>query len=114
VLGEDVTRAAPPSPKSTTQVPACNMDHIVFSEADSIPHSTYKPSPNRPRAKDSCGPLINDIEHVKPPVTRPERKQHPVAPCANMGGILNPDLVQVQKPQKGRIVLGGQQTFTFA
>jgi hypothetical protein len=88
-------------------------DHIVFSEKDSIPHSTYHPSSKFHRATDTCGKLINDIDHVPMPVSRYERKQIPKATNSSMGNILNHDVPQVI-PRRGRVPLGGKQTFTLA
>jgi hypothetical protein len=63
-------------------------DHVVFSEQDSIPHSTYQPTSKSHRAKDTCGKLINDMDRI-------ERKQIPKATNSSMGNILNHDVPQV-------------------
>jgi hypothetical protein len=89
------------------------VDHIVFSEADSIPHSIYASPSKHHQVSDTCGKLINDMDHCPMPVSRNERRQVPAGNASSMGNILNHEVQQVI-PRRGRTPLGGQQTFTLA
>lgn len=104
---------APVKAPTPVKVKAQAVDHIVFSEADSIPHSVYRPSAKFHEVKDTCGKLINDIEHVPMPPSRNERRQYPNKPATTMSNIINHEVAQVI-PRRGRVPLGGKQTFTIA
>lgn len=111
-FSDDNKAPAPARPRSRGGIKHQDVDHIVFSEQDSIPHSIYlSPAKHHP-VKDSCGKLINDMDHVPIPNYRFDRKQ--VAHSrASMGNILNHEVQQVI-PHRGRAHLVSRQTFTIA
>lgn len=102
-----------PSPIKVTPVHPQAADHIVFSESDSIPHSTYRGSISRRHTTDTCGKLINDIEHCPVPVSRPERKQSKFAHQDGVGAAMNHE-EKLPAPRAVRVPPGGYQTFTLA
>ena len=103
----------PMKPYVSTKARPQDIDHIVFSEKDSIPHSTYNSPARFHRAKDSFGPLVHDADHVPLPICRAERKKVVNCPKAGMGNILNHEVPQII-PHRGRAHIPGRQTFTLA
>ena len=92
-----------------------DIDHIVFSEKDSIPHSTYNPSARFHRDTNVVGLLIHHTHYVPSAVAicRTARKKVVNFPKAGISNILNHEVPQII-PHRGRAHIPGRQTFTLA
>jgi len=102
-----------PIPATT---PSGAIDHIKFSEKDSIPHSmNYSPSKGLPtHAADTCGKYISGQQNRLPACeARPERRQsvRPTQSC--MRNVLDHETKPVHT-RSNRVPPGGYQTFSFA
>ena len=92
-----------------------DIDHIVYSEKDSIPHSTYNPPARFRRDKNAVGPLIHHTDYVPLPVAicRTARKKVVDCPKTGMSNILSHEVPQIIA-HRGRAHIPGRQTFTVA